>query len=96
MSTETPENRKIGAHFEGEIKEVDGIKYRWTDTGYTLRQYFSHSTEEKGPGPGWDFTMKLLNNKWSEERFGRTFSDSESIYPQDFPDIPYFDWEEVE
>lgn len=68
---------------EGEIREIDGEKYRWTNTGYTLRQYFSHSTPEKGPGPGWDTRLPTL------EKYG--VKD-----PKDLPDEPYFRWELVE
>ena len=42
-----------------EIKEENGKKYRRIDTGYTIREYFSHSTT-KGPGPGWDARIGRL------------------------------------
>lgn len=46
------------------------------DTGYTMRQYYSHETEEKGPGPGWDYRQRIL------DQFG--VKD-----PSELPDEPY-------
>ena len=44
----------------GEVREIDGQKMKKRDTGYTIRQFFSHSTEDKGPGPGWDRHFSVL------------------------------------
>lgn len=93
---EKQEKVLVGAHAKGEIKIIEGVKCAWKDKGYTLRQYFSHETEEKGPGPGWDFVKRLLDDEWARERFGRTFSGDEVFNPQNLPDLPYFDWEEEE
>lgn len=68
---------------EGEFKIIDGKRYRKVPTGYTIRQYFSHETTEKGPGPGWDYRWKTL------EEHGVTT-------PSELPDEPYFQWEEDE
>lgn len=68
---------------ESEEKIIDGILCRKVDTGYTLRQYFSHSTPEKGPGPGWDAREKIL------EKYG--VDD-----PSALPDEPYSVWEEFD
>lgn len=69
----------------GTIAEIDGRLCRWDqiDTGYTLRQYFSHSTDEKGAGPGWDWRVRLADHG---------FSDSQIFRPQNLPDIPYKLW----
>ena len=93
---ENQEKIFFGAHAKGEVKIIDGVKCVWEDQGYTLRQYFSHDTEEMGPGPGWDFRERLLNKEWAMERFGRTFSEDEVFSPRNLPDLPYFDWEEEE
>lgn len=66
-----------------EIKIIDGIKYKRVDSGYTIRQYFSHSTPEKGPGPGWDTRSKVLEQYRVDE-------------PGDLPNEPYYQWEEVD
>lgn len=65
-----------------EEKVIDGKLYRKVDTGYTVRQYFSHSTSEKGPGPGWDTRQRAL------EDYGVDSAEK-------LPDEPYFHWEEV-
>lgn len=67
---------------ESEEKIVDGVTYRKVDTGYTLRQYYSHNTPEKGPGPGWDTRWRILDT-YSVEN------------PSELPDEPYYMWEEV-
>ena len=89
---------KLSLPKEGEIREINGEKYRWTDTGYTVRQYFCHSTPEKGPGPGWDFRARLLDNDWALAHIGRTFTKKEVMEkPRELlPNVPYFDWEFVE
>lgn len=66
-----------------EEKIIDGVKYYRVDTGYTLRQYYSHSTPEKGPGPGWDSRWRVLKEHGVKE-------------PSELPDEPYYIWEKVE
>jgi hypothetical protein len=74
-----------------EIKIVDGKKYKKVYTGYTVRQYFSHNTIEKGPGPGWD----TLNA--DREAIAKKFGiDKTWIEPEDLPDEPYYTWKQVE
>jgi hypothetical protein len=65
-----------------EEKTEDGVRYRRTFSGYTLRQFFSHSTSEKGPGPGWD-------NRW--EILKKYAVDDPSLLPND----DYYTWEEI-
>ncbi|MBI4119111.1 MAG: hypothetical protein HY452_02515 [Parcubacteria group bacterium] len=65
------------------IKIIDGKKYRRVSTGYTMREFFSHETLEKGPGPGWDSRWKVL------EEYGVD-------HPSKLPDEPYYQWELVE
>ncbi len=72
-----------------------GMRFRWTDTGYTVRQWFSHETE-KGPGPGWFSRSRLLDKDWSIRRFGRVFTQKEAMDPQLLPDDPYYQWQEME
>lgn len=78
----------------GDIKFHNGIKYRW-ESHYTLRQYYSHSTEI-GPGPGWDFRTELLDDGYAMKKFRRTFTNDEVFSPQNLPDIPLYDWFPVE
>lgn len=66
-----------------EIKEIDGRRYRKKYSGYTIRQYFSHETAEKGPGPGWDFRKRALDEYGVD-------------HPSKLPDVPYYEWEPVE
>jgi hypothetical protein len=66
-----------------EYKIIDGVKYRKVDTGYTIREFYSHSTPEKGPGPGWDSKMHAF------KKYG---VDDVSELPND----PYLIWEEVD
>ena len=82
----------------GDKKFIDGTLYEYVDTGYTLREYFAHSTSRKGPGPGWDTRKILLDDAWAMERFGRTFSEEEvwNTGSVELPDLPYGQWEEVE
>ena len=68
---------------ESQEKIIDGVKYRIIPSGYTLRQYFSHSTPEKGPGPGWDTRLSVLEKYNVDE-------------PSELPDETYYVWEEVE
>ena len=66
-----------------EEKVVDGVKYRKATSGYTMRQWFSHSTPEKGPGPGWDSRWSALEKYNVKE-------------PSELPDEPYYIWKKVE
>jgi hypothetical protein len=68
---------------EPEEKIVDGARYHKVDTGYTLRQYYSFSTPEKGPGPGWDSRWKILEKYNVNE-------------PSELPDEPHYVWEKIE
>ncbi len=63
---------------EGDVVRHEGRLHRVVrhDTGYTLREYFSHSTPEKGPRPGWDSRRRIL------EQFGVD-------NPSDLPDESY-------
>jgi len=75
-----------------EIKIIDGKRHRKVPSGYTVRQWFSHDTTEKGPGPGWDFfeSQRLeLANKYG-------IKDVWKFSPKDLPDEPYFEWEPIE
>lgn len=65
-----------------DTKIVDGIKYIRVWSGFTIRQFYSHHTDEMGSGPGWDFKEKIL------EKYG--VND-----PSELPDEPYYIWEEV-
>ncbi|MDP1719352.1 MAG: hypothetical protein Q8L24_02925 [bacterium] len=88
-----------GAHPEqpeGEVRIINGKKYRRVDSGYTIRQYFSHSTPEKGPGPGWDSRWSLADEEDTKKEFGRTFSLQEVGDPTKLPDDPYYVWELTE
>lgn len=69
---------------EGEIVEIDGKKYRKVDTGYTIKQYFSHETPEKGPGPGWDFRISMLKELGLDP-----------FRPETWPDDPYYKLTEI-
>ena len=66
-----------------EIRIIEGRPHRKIDTGYTVRQYFSHSTPEKGPGPGWDTRWKILEQYGVED-------------PSQLPDEPHYIWEPVD
>lgn len=73
---------KIDTRVESEERIVDGVKYRKVFSGYTVRQYFSHSTPEKGPGPGWDTRRETLEKYHTNES-------------SELPYEPYYIWEEV-
>ena len=62
---------------EGETVIINGERYQKEDAGYTIRQYFSHSTPEKGPGPGWDGRWSTLKEYGVKEA-------------SDLPDEPYY------
>ncbi len=81
---------------EEDIKVIDGKKCRRVNSGYTIRQYYSHSTPEKGPGPGWDFRKSLLDDNYAMEQFGRTFTEKEVYGPDQLPDDPFYNWEPIE
>ena len=80
-----PELNQAAAGNQEEVRIVDGKKYRKVDTGYTVRQYFSHSTPEKGPGPGWDVRVGVLGE------MGLNPFDTPSL-----PNTPYYRWEEIQ
>lgn len=81
----------------GDTRVIDGIEYKKVDTGYTIREYYSHHTEEKGPGPGWDFRTELLNDEFAKKKFGRTFSREEVFNPsEELPDDPFYQWVPVD
>jgi hypothetical protein len=94
-------NRERSNNREGEQIETilyRGKKYRRVASGYTLREYFSHSTPEKGPGPGWDTRAKLLDEDYTAAVYGRVFSPRE-VYdnPRELlPDEPHYNLELVE
>jgi hypothetical protein len=82
----------------GDTKIIDGVLYRYVDTGYTLREYYAHTTEGKGPGPGWDTVESLLDEERAIARFGRTFTQDEvfNFKGKSLPDVPFGKWERVE
>jgi hypothetical protein len=92
------ENSDIKVLRFGDRKEINGVMCEYVDTGYTLRQYYAHSTIEKGPGPGWDTRTRLLDDAWAMERFGRTFSDKEvwALDSTQLPDVPFGKWVPIE
>ena len=78
-------DEKIKEYGKDELKHGDLVRrdnklfrVHIEDTGYTMRQFFSHSTEEMGPGPGWDGRWSVL------EEYGVT-------NPSDLPDEPYIE-----
>ncbi len=81
-----PKEPQLGANrpaeIDPEIKIIDGKKYRKIDSGYTIREYFSHETPSKGPGPGWDTRWDVLR------QYG--------VYdPSELPDDPYIELVEI-
>ena len=88
--------KEIPAEDTENIKVINGQRYRMVKNGYTLREFYSRTTDTKGPGPGWDYRTQLLNNEYALERFGRTFTDEEVYDPSKLPDVPYYDWELIE
>lgn len=76
-----------------EVRIIEGKKYRKVFSGYTVREYYSHHTPEKGPGPGWD-TFTSSPDKIAE-RYGICKKALE-ISPNDLPDEPLYEWEEIE
>ena len=76
-----------------EIRIIDGKRFRKVFSGYTVRQYYSHHTPDKGPGPGWDrFNM---DPQGTAEKYGIT-KNPLTLTPQDLPDEPLYEWEEIE
>ena len=79
-----PTNERIKDYYgdekieAGDLVRYEGHLYRAVrrETGYTIRQYYSHETEEKGPGPGWDNRFNVL------EKYG--VQD-----PSELPDQPH-------
>jgi len=70
-----------------QLSEGDTVRYRGKlhrvvkhDTGYTIREFYSHSTPEKGPGPGWDSRWRVLEHYGVSE-------------PNELPDQPYVTFE---
>ena len=66
-------------------------------SGYTVRQYYSHFTDNIGPGPGWDIfndgeTKKELIEKY-EIKLDKPYY---FLEPGDLPDIPHYTWQRVE
>jgi hypothetical protein len=66
-----------------EIRIIEGKRYRKIHSGYTVRQFFSHSTPERGSGPGWDMRWEVL----------KEYSVTD---PAKLPDEPYYQWELIE
>lgn len=79
-----------------EILEIGGRKFRRVPSDYTIREYFSHTTPEKGPGPGWDSRMRLLEEEYARQHCKRTFSKNEVFEPTLLPDEPYYHLEPIE
>ncbi len=93
MSEKGKENDAMQLPQEGDTKVVDGVTYRYVNSGLTVRQWFSHHTE-KGPGPGWDLRRRLLDDEYAMKKFGRTFSEEEVMFKTNLlPDTPYYQWE---
>ncbi|MDD5693200.1 MAG: hypothetical protein PHU86_01870 [Patescibacteria group bacterium] len=80
-----------------ETVEYKGKKYRRVlIPNYTLRTYYSHETEDVGPGPGWDFKGVLLDDDLMMQLYGRTFTPNEAFDPSALPDIPVYRIEDME
>ncbi len=81
---------------EEEFKTVDGKLYKKVDSGYTVRQWYSNETEEKGPGPGWSGFVNKMD--LIAEKYGIDISGNKFLHfkPSDLPDTPYFVWQPVE
>lgn len=90
-----PKINKQEPKAEEEIKIIDGKKYRRVFSGYTVRQYYSHETEEMGPGPGWD-RFVASDKEEIAKRYGCKLKDERDFWkmtPSDLPDTPYYYWE---
>ena len=86
MSIEQPTDRN-----EDNFKMVDGVEYERVPSGYTVRQFYSHETEEMGPGPGWD--RFASSPDWVAEKYGIEWTSR--FTPNDLPDTPYYIWRRV-
>ncbi len=64
---------------EGDLVMCEGQLYKAIlhDTGYSIREYYSHETPTKGPGPGWDYRWPMLE-KYSVD------------HPSQLPDEPFY------
>lgn len=76
-----------------EVRIIEGKKYRKVPSGYTVRQYYSHETPEKGPGPGWD--RFVGDPQGIAEKYG-VHKKLLELSPNDLPDEPHYMWEEIE
>lgn len=92
---EKPEQEPSSLPQEGDIKEVDGVKFRYEDSGYTISEYYAHLTPGKGPGPGWDTRGGLLDDERSLKKFGQTFTMGQVYGSEPLPDTPHFVWKQV-
>lgn len=54
-----PDGKFVGGD-DTDAVVIDGVSFKKVYTGYTERQYFSHSSPEAGPGPGWDSREQYL------------------------------------
>lgn len=56
---------------------------------YSLKTWFSHSTEGVGPGPGWDSRLGLadLSDAQMLERYGHVFTHAEIFLPRGHEEI---------
>ncbi len=88
-----PKPEKKPPDVEEEVKIFEGKKYRKVDSGYTIREWYSHESPRKGPGPGWD----TWNSNFDEicKKYG-LIGDSIMKTPEELPDKPYYMWELVE
>lgn len=114
MPTEGPyEGKRVELHGRTyEYAKAPTHKMVWNrETGqmepgfYSLRTYFSHSTDGIGPGPGWDLRLELsgLSEEEMTERYGHVFTREEIFSPSGTrelngslvggmpDDIPYYD-----
>ena len=86
---EVADNPKLG---DQKVDQFGNIE-EWKATAYTLRTYFSHHTDDFGPGPGWDYRFSLDDDEYAMKRYGRTFSHDEIFDPaENMPDDPVFGW----
>ncbi len=79
------------------FKIIEGKKYkRGEPTGYTVRQYYSHSTPEKCPGLGWDSFVSAKESIAEEYGISLPGSNIIKFKPEDLPDEPHYMWYPVE
>lgn len=81
-----------------ETRVIDGVKCRRVESGYTVRQYFSHFTEGVGPGGGWDRFNAPGGKESIIKELGLDIGPETlwKLEPQDLPDTPYYRWEPIE